>query len=241
MDFSDVDHLSTMLSGCESITSNQLGRPDAQYAVSVLKLHAADAGFVAGTEGFIEAIKKGAQKTGEWVVKLVKAIRDWLSGAWKKTVRWAKFAGNSDFVELLKTNTHAQIKNLEDFLVQGHTEDKIKGLKEFNVKLNTIETREAADSIHKELNKTGKLDEGRITRNFDKVMDNLKKDIETLNAAALVLSKDQDTDKKIAGEDAAYLSQSLSRHLNSLITAQERIAAKLSTAAPGKKDEDKKD
>lgn len=235
MSFSDVEHFGAILSGCESIGKN-INNDESRYAFAVLKLHAQDAGCVAGQEGFIETVKKGAQKTVDWIIKLIKSIRDWLSAAWKKSVRWVKFSGNSDFVELAKTGTNAQVSNIESFLKTTHTEKVVSDLKDHNVKLKVDQTAVTANAITTELNKSGKLDEGRILRNFDVIMDNLKADIETLNAAALTLSKSEDTDTKLAGQDAAYLSQSLSRHLNGLLLSQEKIAAKLAASKPSEED-----
>lgn len=80
MSFSDVEHVMTMMSGCESLLHGDPKSADAKYAFTVLKLHANDAGFVAGQEGFIDSIKKGASATVEWVKKLIQAIRDYLKG-----------------------------------------------------------------------------------------------------------------------------------------------------------------
>lgn len=78
MDFSDVEHFGTMLSGCESLSKGTTS-PDSKYALAVLKMHAADAGFVAGTEGFIDSIKRGASNIKEWILKVIKSIRDFFS------------------------------------------------------------------------------------------------------------------------------------------------------------------
>lgn len=80
MSFSDVEHVMTMMSGCESLLHGDPKSADAKYAFTVLKLHAGDAGFVAGQEGFMDAVKKGASATVEWVKKLIRAIRDYLKG-----------------------------------------------------------------------------------------------------------------------------------------------------------------
>lgn len=84
MSFSDVEHVMTMMSGCESLLHGDPKSADAQYAFTVLKLHANDAGFVAGQEGFLDAVKKGASATVEWVKKLIRAIRDYIKGISKE-------------------------------------------------------------------------------------------------------------------------------------------------------------
>ena len=73
---SDIDHLVTMISGCESITSGNYKSEDSIYALAVLKLHANDAGFVAGTEGFIDSIKSKAKSVKDFVMMVIKMITD---------------------------------------------------------------------------------------------------------------------------------------------------------------------
>ncbi|QYN80125.1 hypothetical protein PQD71_gp201 [Kosakonia phage Kc263] len=65
--------------------------PSAKYTDSVLKLHAADEGMsVAGQEGFLDSIKRGAIKVYEWIKALIKAIKEWLFGPKKKEYDEAK-------------------------------------------------------------------------------------------------------------------------------------------------------
>lgn len=80
MSFGEVEHFATMLSGCESINAGEGTNLDAKYALSVLKLHANDAEVYAGNEGFFEKVKEGAKNIKDWIIKLIKAIRDWLKG-----------------------------------------------------------------------------------------------------------------------------------------------------------------
>lgn len=74
MSISDVEHFATVLSGCESINHGDYKAPDSTYAQTVLKLHAQDAGFIAGQEGFLDSIKKGASNVKEWILKLIRAL-----------------------------------------------------------------------------------------------------------------------------------------------------------------------
>lgn len=80
MSFGEVEHFGTMLSGCESINSGNALTADGQYAFAVLKVHANDAGLYAGNEGFLDAIKRGANNVYEWIKKMIRAIRDWIRG-----------------------------------------------------------------------------------------------------------------------------------------------------------------
>lgn len=79
MSQSDIDHFAAMISGCESITSGRALTDDGRYAFSVLKLHAEDAGFIAGQEGFLDNIKKGAKKTGKWIMDMIIAFIGWIT------------------------------------------------------------------------------------------------------------------------------------------------------------------
>jgi hypothetical protein len=98
MSFSDVEHFSNMVTGCESITAGDRTSGDARYAFAVLKLHTVDMGSVAGQEGFLDNVKAGAAKTGEFIKKLFEAIKKWFSEAFKSTRAKAKhlFGDGSD-------------------------------------------------------------------------------------------------------------------------------------------------
>lgn len=78
MSYSDVDHFSSIVSGCESLVHGDPNSPDARYAFTVLKLHAGDAGLYAGQEGFMEAVKKGANASIKWIKELITSIKNYL-------------------------------------------------------------------------------------------------------------------------------------------------------------------
>lgn len=81
----DIEHYARIISGCESINLRIAGGPklteDGRYAQTVLRLHAEDAGLYAGQEGFFEKVKEGAKNIKDWIIKLIKAIRDWFKGS----------------------------------------------------------------------------------------------------------------------------------------------------------------
>lgn len=85
MSYSDIEHFSNIVSGCEALTNGNGNSPDGVYALTVLKLHANDAGLYAGQEGFVENIKAAAGNIGEWIKKLISAIKQWLTGVRKET------------------------------------------------------------------------------------------------------------------------------------------------------------
>lgn len=86
MSYSDVEHFSNMISGCESLTTGDYQSPNSVYAFTVLKLHAQDAGLVAGQEGFLDHVKKGASTIKEWIRKLIAAIVSYVTGS-RKTLQ----------------------------------------------------------------------------------------------------------------------------------------------------------
>lgn len=84
----EIQHYSRIILGCESINNvlNNGGKltEDGRYAQTVLRLHAEDAGNIAGTESFLDSFKKGAESVKDWVLKLVKAIREFIAGKKKE-------------------------------------------------------------------------------------------------------------------------------------------------------------
>lgn len=80
MSFSDVEHHIAVFDGCESLLHGDPKSADAQYAFTVLKLHANDQGIYAGQEGFMDTIKKGARSTVKWIKQIIQAIRDYMKG-----------------------------------------------------------------------------------------------------------------------------------------------------------------
>lgn len=101
MSFSDVEHYSVMLAGCEAINTGNRTAPEAHYAFAVLKLHAqdnSDFGSHAGQEGFLDSVKKGASNTLEFVKKLFEAIKAWFADVFKTSRGKFKsfFSGNDE-------------------------------------------------------------------------------------------------------------------------------------------------
>lgn len=84
MSYADIEHYATMVDGCEAITLGNYKTENARYAQTVLRMHANDMGLYAGNEGFLDNVKQGAAKVGEWVKKLIAAIRAWFTSSKKK-------------------------------------------------------------------------------------------------------------------------------------------------------------
>lgn len=81
---SDIQHSLSMLAGLEAFSNGDTRSPNAVYAATVLKLHALDAGHVEGSEGFMDAVKKGAKNAKDWIVALIKAIKAYLTDSDRK-------------------------------------------------------------------------------------------------------------------------------------------------------------
>lgn len=75
----EIEHYATILAGCESVISGSELSYEGRYTKSVLQLHASDLGHVAGTEGFMDAIKKGASNLKEWLLKLLSSIAEFIN------------------------------------------------------------------------------------------------------------------------------------------------------------------
>lgn len=84
----EIQHYSRVILGCESInnvlTHGGKLTEDGRYAQTVLRLHTEDMGHIAGTESFLDSFKKGAESLKDWVLKLVKAIREFITGKKKE-------------------------------------------------------------------------------------------------------------------------------------------------------------
>lgn len=60
----------------------------AAYANSVLNVQAADENvIVAGQEGFLDSVKRGANKVYEWIMSMLRAIKEWLFGKPRKVTQ----------------------------------------------------------------------------------------------------------------------------------------------------------
>lgn len=106
----DVEHFAKIVSGCESINNlvnNGVALDtNGRYAQSVLRLHAQDdLGSIAGNESLLSGIKKGAKKVKEWILELIKAIKNYVTGAHKKSKDF-----EADYRALKAKHTQAQSK-----------------------------------------------------------------------------------------------------------------------------------
>lgn len=135
--FSDVEHFSTILSGCEAFSNGDTRSPDAVYALTVLQLHANDAGIHAGQEGFMDAIKKGAKKTKQWILDLVKAVRAWLrekyKSAVKKAVTFLKGSPDKRIQDAALTKVATKLEELNKAYIRLETGEVGEGLEKANV------------------------------------------------------------------------------------------------------------
>lgn len=78
MNLSDVGHFANMIDGCESLLDGNTKSPNAVYAFTVLKLHASDAGCIAGQEAYGNNVKAGATSS-KWKAGFFQSAKAWLS------------------------------------------------------------------------------------------------------------------------------------------------------------------
>lgn len=76
----EMDHFVTMVHGCENINTHlKTGcglSYEGEYAFTVLKLHANDAGVYSGQEGFMDTIKQSAKNAKDFIELVIKTIID---------------------------------------------------------------------------------------------------------------------------------------------------------------------
>jgi len=133
MSFSDVEHYANMIDGCEAINNGNYRSPNSQYATAVLKLYA-------GNEGFLDSIKKGASTIKEWIIKLIKAIKDWLVGTKKeaKDIEAEYKELKTKFQKAKSAPTKAG-ENKADLELDIKTEDYVENLKNVITNMEKID------------------------------------------------------------------------------------------------------
>lgn len=169
MSYSDIDHFSSMVTGCESINQGMYRAPEARYASGVLRLHAQDLGVVAGQEGFLDSIKRGAQNVVKWVKQLMTAI-----GNWFKSI-YSKFTGKEvkDKLTLSKEVSETILApNLERVLIELNA-------------INSVDVSDLVKDVEKylsEAKKGGDLSKihETVTTELRNVKDKLEKQVRSL-------------------------------------------------------------
>ena len=82
------EHEAELVTGYDDLVSHHEHQtpktPEAVYTETVLKLEAGTYGIIDGQEGFLDNIKRGANKVYEWIKSMIRAIRNWFSGNNKK-------------------------------------------------------------------------------------------------------------------------------------------------------------
>jgi hypothetical protein len=157
MSFSDIEHFATVLSGCESINSGDRISDNARYAFGVLKLHATDFSAHAGQEGFLDQVKKTAGNTKEWLIKLIKAIKEFFFGSNVQKFRKAKSETEVIVkdIEKIGSNPEAVIGKTVPELIKNNAELAGKsGWPELTTAYNQLtadEKKDAEDKLQKAL------------------------------------------------------------------------------------------
>lgn len=70
----EIEHLTNVLVGCESINAGEYKSYESHYAQTVLRLHAEDAGIIVGAENYVKTIKSFAGNVIEWIKDIIAAI-----------------------------------------------------------------------------------------------------------------------------------------------------------------------
>ncbi len=81
VDIDNLEHVLSTLTGFESLSNGDFTSPDSVYAKTVLKLNGVDFKYRAGSEGFLNSVKAGAEKVYEMIKNFIKAIRDFFFGS----------------------------------------------------------------------------------------------------------------------------------------------------------------
>lgn len=209
MSYSDIEHASNMINGCESLISG-IKTPDAAYAFTVLKLHATDAGFVDGQEGFLDAVKAGAKKGKEWLIKLIQYIKDFIKGISRddreriktidelsKKIKWEEFNFNTQTFQY--SGPIGRIKALtNDANVLADLDDAIDGIdkknvREFVAKISRASSRlkDHVETLNKEAEReTSKLGkDDNIPKELSDKAKNLKNNSEAANMLSSLVGK----------------------------------------------------
>lgn len=208
MDMSDIEHFGTMISGCESINQAVVDGMEmnsaGHYAFAVLKVHAMDAGAVAGNESILDGIKKGAKKVSVWIKELIRAIRDMIKGI---------SSDDRDRIESLK-------KKIADIKYPDFVEELDKALPELETAIKPIydnikkvgESQQLANiSVNGALNKVKKsvsaLNAGGGATNFIDAWYGVRSDLVVISEAynklidseASKLKEDEEMSKELKG------------------------------------------
>lgn len=85
------EHEAELVTGYLDLVDSQeegiVKTPEAVYTETVLKLDAGTYDIVDGQEGFLDNIKRGANKVYEWIKSIIKAIKEWLFGKPRREVQ----------------------------------------------------------------------------------------------------------------------------------------------------------
>lgn len=248
MSYSDIEHLATIISGCESLTNGNPESPNAIYALTVLKLHASDAGYVAGQEGFMDHVRKGAKKTKEWLEKFIKALKEFISTVWTKVVAKAKRVFGPSNKEIAADAAKVSFGALKtivtelDGIANGNYSDT---LEKFGLKKGIQDMSDLADQADKMLD-GNHVDIESFWTKVNKLLLDLKNTSEKLvaewkKAEAKVpkdLSDPEYSELHNESEDLGWSSVSVGQCLNHLTKAIDRWSTKIDSTVAGEKKDD---
>ncbi|EBY9764039.1 hypothetical protein D5W64_13075 [Salmonella enterica subsp. enterica serovar Saintpaul] len=225
MSFSDIEHFTSVFAGCESLLAGDSTAPDAKYAFTVLQLHANDHGFVAGQEGFMDAIKKGAASTVKWIKSIIRAIQDYLKGISREDR--ARINKINEMIKELKTDDYDP-KDAYDAMIPPTLviKKKLEGIndyaKELDVDLPSIEgcIKKADDALkYMEGDK-----EFGLYKELDALLSEVKNTLTRVNSTLeKIVSGKKDTDSLEADDKkAAKVATDLAATVELIVKLMER-------------------
>lgn len=118
----EFDNTYNLAAGFESIVaagpSGSVDGFEATYAMTVFTLNDID---FAGTEGFLDSVKRGAKKVYEWIKDLIKTIRGWFTGSSKAEYEKAKKEITEDLV-LVNQIKKLKERGIDAYIQYDHEE-----------------------------------------------------------------------------------------------------------------------
>lgn len=223
MSYSDIEHFSSIVSGCEALTNGNGNSPDGLYALTVLKLHANDAGLYAGQEGFVDAIKKGAKKTKQWILELVKAIRAWIKDKYKASVKKAMgyMLGSPD--NQIKHAALTKVANKLESLDKAYEQLEMSSeLKDANLSTSFSMQRGQIDKALKSLGSSDDFNGKEFLRNLDKILEQATAKVNDFTEVAERLAKEIPDDLSAENyNEKSKRAMGMSRAINILTSPTE--------------------
>lgn len=181
----DMTHYGRIIAGLESvhehINYNAGIDVDGTYALTVLELHAQDEGEVAGTEGFLDAIKKGATNIAAWIKQVVQAIVNFITGKRKKPIwvdRWSEI-----YDEEISNKLDGIYGNALRAIVEHISDDKFEAVRPYFKFMNLDKINDRAKKVLKELERVSGSDSHNLFREVSSLSTDILEEMDRVKDA----------------------------------------------------------